>query len=62
MPGVNCAVIGCGTSLRTKGIDIFKLPAAKNDKHRRWREEWLSKITKTWVIDKAFREKILNDE
>ena len=61
MPGVNCAVVGCGTSRRTKGIGIFKLPAAKNDKYKRWREEWLSEITKTRVIDKAFREKILND-
>ena len=32
MPGVNCAIVGCGTSRRTKGIGIFKLPAAKNDK------------------------------
>ena len=62
MPGVNSAVVGCGTSRRTKGIGIFKLPAAKNDIQKRWREEWLSEITKTRVIDKAFREKILNDE
>ena len=25
MPGVNCAVIGCGSCRRTKGIGIFKL-------------------------------------
>ena len=62
MLGENCAVVGCGTSRRTKGIAIFKLPAAKNGKYKRWREEWLSEITKTRVIDKAFREKILNDE
>ena len=62
MPGVNCTVVGCGTYRRTKGIGIFKLPVAKNDKYKRWREEWLSGITKTRVIDKAFREKILNDE
>ena len=61
MPRVNCAIVGCGTSRRTKGIGIFKLPAAKNDKYKKWREEWVSEITKTRVIDKAFREKILND-
>ena len=61
MSGVNCAIVGCGTSRRTKGIGIFKLPAAKNDKYKRWREEWLSEITKARVIDKGFREKILND-
>ena len=32
MPGVNCAVIGCGSCRRTKGIGIFKLPSAKDDK------------------------------
>ena len=62
MPGVNCAAAGCGTSHRTKRIGIFKLPAAKNDIYKRWREEWLSEITRTRVIDKAFRQKILNDE
>ena len=61
MPGVNCAVVGCGTSRRTKGIGIFKLHAAKNDEYKKWREEWLSEITKTRVNDKAFREKILNN-
>ena len=58
MPGGNCAIVCCGTSCRTKGIGIFKLPAAKNDKYKKWREEWVSAITKTRVIDKAF---ILND-
>ena len=61
MPGVNCAIVCCGTSCRTKGIGIFKSPAAKNDKYKKLREEWVSEITKTRVIDKAFREKILND-
>ena len=45
MPGVNCAIVGCGTSRRTKGIGIFKLPAAKNDKYKRWREECLFRVT-----------------
>ena len=31
MPGVNCAVIGCGSCRRTKGIGIFKLAPAKDD-------------------------------
>ena len=61
MPGANCATVGCGTSRRTKGIGIFKLPAAKNDKYKKWREGWVSEITKTRVIDNAFRQKILND-
>ena len=31
MPGVTCAVIGCGSCRRTKVIGIFKLPSAKDD-------------------------------
>ena len=61
MPGVNCAVDGCNTSHRTKGIDIFKLLAAKNDEYKKWREERLSEITKTRVIYKVFRGETLND-
>ena len=61
MPRGNCAIVCCGTSCRTKGIGIFKLSAAKNYKYKKWREEWVSEITKTRVIDNAFREKILND-
>ena len=33
MPGVDCAVVGCGSCRGTKGIGIFKLPSAKDDKH-----------------------------
>ena len=37
MPGVNCTVIGCDSCRRSKGLVIFKLPLAKDDKHKRWR-------------------------
>ena len=49
MPGVTCAAVACGTFYRTKGIGIFKLPTAKNDENK--------EITKTIVIDQAFKEK-----
>lgn len=61
MPGENCAVLGCGSCRRTKGIGIWKLPSAKNDEYNKWREDWLSEITKTRVIDKDFRELIAKD-
>jgi len=35
MPGVNCSVYNCG------------IPSAKDDAHRRWRDEWLAEIKKT---------------
>ena len=45
MPGVNCALVGCSTSRRTKGIGIFKLPAAKIYKYKWWSEECLFRVT-----------------
>ena len=54
MPGVNCALIGCGSCRRTKGIGIFKLPSAKDDKHKRWRGEWVGELKKTREVDKDF--------
>jgi len=57
----NCAVFGCGSCRRTKGIGIWKLPAPKDDAHQKWREDWLNEITKTREIDQDFRERIKND-
>jgi len=54
MPDVNCAIIGCGSCHRTKGIGIFKLPLAKDDKHKRWRDEWVGELKKTREVDKDF--------
>ncbi|XP_044168034.1 uncharacterized protein LOC122952044 isoform X2 [Acropora millepora] len=62
MPGVNCAVIGCGSCRRTKGIGIFKLAPAKDDKHKRWRDEWVGELKKTREVDKDFRQKINEDK
>jgi hypothetical protein len=60
MPGDNCAVMGCGTCWRTKGIGIFKLPAPKNKEYTAWRSQWLKELTKTSVIDKNVRVQIDN--
>ena len=62
MPGVNFAVIGCGSCRRTKGIGIFKLPSAKDDKHKRWRDEWVGELKKTREVNKDFRRKINEDK
>ena len=52
MPGDNCAVFGCGSCRRTKGIGIWKLPAPKDEKHKNRTAEWLNEIMKTREIDK----------
>ena len=41
MPDVNCSDYDCGSCRRTRGIGTFKVPLAKDDAHRRWRDEWL---------------------
>lgn len=56
MPGENCAVVGCGTCRRTKGVGIFKVP-----KEEPWRGEFLNQITKSRVVDSAFSEMIKRD-
>ena len=62
MPGVNCSVLGCGSCRRSKGIGIFKLPVAKDEAHRKWRNDWLGVVTKAREIDQDFREQIKNDK
>ena len=61
MPGKNCSVFGCGSCRRTKGIGIWKLPAAKSDSYKKWRSDWLSVNTKAKVMDKSFKELIAKD-
>ena len=62
MPGENCAVVGCGSCRRTKNIGIWKLPSGKkNDKYKKWRDKWLNEITKSRVVDKAFKDLIQKD-
>ncbi len=57
MPEANCSLATCGTSRRTKGIGIFKLPAPVDDFHADWR----AKITKDRVTDASFRDQIKKD-
>ena len=61
MPGDNCAVFGCGSCRKTKGIGIWKLPAPRNDEYKQWREQWLNELTKTREVDKDFQRLINND-
>jgi len=58
MPGANCAVFGCGSCRRTKGIGIWRLPVAKDEAHRKWQGEWLGEIKKTREMDQNFREQL----
>ena len=59
MPGDNCSVYGCGVSRRKDGIGIFKIPVGQ--KKLEWRNTFLNAITKTRVVDQAFRIMIEKD-
>ncbi|PFX27779.1 hypothetical protein AWC38_SpisGene7529 [Stylophora pistillata] len=61
MPGDNCAVFGCGSCRRTKGIGIWKLPFPRNDEYKKWRLEWLNEIKKTREVDSDFQKQIDGD-
>ena len=61
MPGANCSVIQCGSSRRTKGISLFKLPSPKTEALKTWRKELLIIITRDRVVDKDFQKQIDND-
>lgn len=39
MPGENCAVFGCRSSHRKRGIGIWKMPKAKDETHAKWRNK-----------------------
>jgi hypothetical protein len=55
MPGANCSIYGCSTSRRNLNIGIFKLPMAKDDLHKKWREELVSIVTKDRVMDASLK-------
>ena len=46
--------------VKTKGN--FRVPSAKDDAHRRWRDEWLGEIKKTREMDQDFRRHINDDK
>lgn len=45
-----------------EGNRHLKLPSARNAEYKKWREEWLSAITKTRVIDEDFKKQIDSDK
>lgn len=60
MPGSNCAIFGCTVSRRKnyKGISLFSIPSASDERKATWRREIINIITKYRVLDKKFRKQI----
>ena len=46
MPGENCAIFGCSTSRRHKGVSIFKIPVAKDEENKNWVRQLINIVTK----------------
>ena len=62
MPGANCAIVNCSTSRRTKNIGIFQLLCNKpgNEKHQKWRNDFLGAVLSTRVKDASLNQQIKN--
>lgn len=61
MPGANCSVFGCSTSRKDSGISLFKLPAPKDEAHKKWRGDLLCVITRDRVLDSSLKKQIEKD-
>jgi len=59
MPGDNCSVFGCGICRRTKEVGRWKLLKARDKDHNKWREDWLSEITKTREVNCVFKGQVV---
>ncbi len=46
---------------RTKGIGLFKLPTARDDASKKWRQDFLNILTKYRVKDKDFKRQLAAD-
>ena len=58
MPGENCAIVGCSTSRRHKGISIFKVPLPKNEFSKKWNRDLINIITKDRQVDEPIKKRI----
>ena len=58
MPGENCAIVGCSTSRRHKGISIFKVPLPNNEFNKKWNRDLINIITKDRQVDEPLKKRI----
>ena len=58
MPGANCAIFGCSTFRKSKGISIHKVPAGEDEYNRKWREQLVHIITRDRTVDQGLKNQI----
>ena len=61
MPGDNCAFNQCGTSRRTTGVGLFKIPAPRRPDYQEtklWRDQFLNILRKCRIEDDNFKRQL----
>ena len=60
MPGVNCSIVGCTVSRRSKyqGCGIYEVPSGEDEFETRWRNKLIAIITRNRAVDTDLRERI----
>ena len=60
MPGENCAIVGCSTSRKHKGISIFKVPLPNNEFNKKWNRDLINIITKDRQVGEPLKKRIVS--
>ena len=60
MPGVNCSIVGCTVSRRSKyqGCGIYKVPSGEDEFETNWRNKFIAIITRGRPVDTDLIERI----
>ena len=58
MPGENCAIPRCGMCRNQKEWSLFKIPTAKDEQTRQWRDDVLKILLKFRELDGPLRKRI----
>ena len=67
MPGGNCSIPGCGTSMyknkpSVDGVSVFTITSSKSDSKTKWRNEILGVLQKYRELDTSFIKSVMAGE
>ena len=60
MPGENCSIFNCHTSIAAPGISFFRVPTKGEEYSTNWRNKIVAVITHDRVIDGNLKRQIKN--
>ena len=58
MPGASCAILGCNSFWRAKGIVIFSVPVGIYKCSTKWLEIIISVVNRDHLVDKILNDRI----